>query len=264
MDERPGSTDDFAKWAAERDGSDLDAWERLYRQRTAEMLAAANTDAVWTEFVSSLDNLDAQSEIESGHRLLMPEHSPRLQVKPFTSALNKAFRIDCLHNGLWPELPAERGTNAWFRPGNAHEILNDLVRTSVYCRFLDGATDLADRLQKIGEVHDRNVTVDLRADENGYYAVHAGIPINAIVTSQRWNAEEIEFRLEVQFATMTQWVLRTLSHDLYERRRTKPAPNNEGWKWSPSSETFKTNYLGHLLHYADGMMVELRDRDRND
>ena len=185
----------------------------------------------------------------------MPSEPLDLYEKPFASAFEKAYRIDCLGNDDWPDPPD--GRRAWLQPSNYQATLNDLVRTTIYVRFMDGAPFLAERLAETTREHGVMSSIEYRSDATGYYAIHLSVALEAYVTGIGWEAELVNFDVEIQIATMTQWVLRTLSHDLYARQRVS-RPDDDQWQWQPSGEPFQTSYLGHLLHYADGMMVELR------
>ena len=32
------------------------------------------------------------------------------------------------------------------------------------------------------------------------------------------------------------------------------------WQWDYTNDRFNTNYLGHIVHYVEGMIVQLRDK----
>jgi hypothetical protein len=52
-------------------------------------------------------------------------------------------------------------------------------------------------------------------------------------------------------------------HLHYEKRREQRAgPESDAWKWDYKSDEFSTNYLGHILHYLEGVIVEIRNKPR--
>ena len=55
-------------------------------------------------------------------------------------------------------------------------------------------------------------------------------------------------------------VIKTLLHTYYETRRLEVGHGGADWMWNYKSGECATNYLGHILHYVDGMIVEVRDR----
>ena len=36
------------------------------------------------------------------------------------------------------------------------------------------------------------------------------------------------------------------------------------WQWDYKSDEFTANYLGHILHYVEGRIVELRDKQKEE
>ena len=67
----------------------------------------------------------------------------------------------------------------------------------------------------------------------------------------------------MQLCTQIQEVLRLLTHDLYRKRRVEPLVPGYRWQWDCESDEFVLNYLGHMLHYADGMIMNSRLRISN-
>ena len=68
--------------------------------------------------------------------------------------------------------------------------------------------------------------------------------------------------MELQITTQLQNSIRALVHKHYESRRDQSTPSQD-WKWDHTSNEFATNYLGHILHYLEGMIVDIRERQRN-
>jgi hypothetical protein len=57
-----------------------------------------------------------------------------------------------------------------------------------------------------------------------------------------------------------QEVLRKLLHKYYEEKRKREKREDISWQWDYKSEEFAVNYLGHILHYIEGLILEVRDR----
>ena len=74
--------------------------------------------------------------------------------------------------------------------------------------------------------------------------------------------ELVEIEVELQVTTQLQELIRSLLHVHYEKRRKEHEALEEQWQWDYKSDEFATNYLGHILHYVEGMIVEVRDRHR--
>ncbi|MBM4410465.1 MAG: hypothetical protein FJ037_03915 [Chloroflexi bacterium] len=254
-DWRERSEDGYKSWLERFTKTPLTSQKRLFDIRVTEMQEATETSPFWVSLLASLREWDTQYQLDRGARLLAG-YVPTLEKKTFESALNKAFRRDCLNNPLWPD--SEDGATRAV-PSTYHSTFNDLVRTTIYVRYLDGAPFLAERICELCVSHGSSASNQPRADVNGYYAVHVEFPQTAEVTTRDFARETIQFNVEIQIATMTQRIVRELSHNFYESRRVSPQPE-EGWQWKPGTEAFETGYLGHLLHYADGMLVATRDR----
>ena len=74
---------------------------------------------------------------------------------------------------------------------------------------------------------------------------------------------KVEFSAEIQITTQLKEVMRQLTHGQHQERRQKerPAPD-EKWQWDHRSKEFVPNYLGHMLHYLEGMIMQVRDQQR--
>jgi len=53
-----------------------------------------------------------------------------------------------------------------------------------------------------------------------------------------------------------------LLHKYYEERRKKLKKEDIIWQWDWRSDEFSANYLGHILHYIEGMIMEIREKQR--
>jgi hypothetical protein len=50
---------------------------------------------------------------------------------------------------------------------------------------------------------------------------------------------------------------------MYEEMRVKSTKeDNRKWQWNYQSLEFSSNYLGHILHYVEGMILEVRDKQK--
>ncbi|KKK63816.1 hypothetical protein LCGC14_2990500, partial [marine sediment metagenome] len=46
----------------------------------------------------------------------------------------------------------------------------------------------------------------------------------------------------------------------YDQRRAERPTSNVKWQWDYRSDEFAANYLGHILHYVEGMIIDVRDK----
>lgn len=95
----------------------------------------------------------------------------------------------------------------------------------------------------------------------GYFAQHvnitqdvmyrsAGVPTQARVVC--------EIQLATDFATKM-W---DATHPFYEQDR-EGERDPAAWQWVPSDPRFIANQLGHMMHLADGLLVQLRGQDNH-
>ena len=70
-----------------------------------------------------------------------------------------------------------------------------------------------------------------------------------------WEGLFANVHVEVQLCTQIQEVIRSLTHVFYKKRRVKPRAPGHKWQWDCEGDEFVPNYLGHMLHYADGMIM---------
>ena len=76
-----------------------------------------------------------------------------------------------------------------------------------------------------------------------------------------FDTEILKIPVEIQVTTELQDAIRRMLHIYYEKRRTAPPTSPSEWQWDYSDE-FATNNLAHLIHYAEGLMVSLRDKHK--
>jgi len=104
----------------------------------------------------------------------------------------------------------------------------------------------------------------LEAREEGYYAAHVYIARNFEVPKVDWDTEIVKVSVEIQISTQLQEVIRRLLHKYYEERRRQIRKDDMKWQWNYRSDEFVANYLGHILHYIEGMIMEIRERQKKE
>jgi len=75
-----------------------------------------------------------------------------------------------------------------------------------------------------------------------------------------WDTIFIKISIELQITTQLQEVIRKLLHNYYEERRIRLKEEDLKWQWDYRSDEFATNYLGHILHYIEGMIMDIREK----
>jgi hypothetical protein len=214
---------------------------------------------LWRDCVAGLREFDAEYQTAHGYPLLDLSQVPELLVKPFSSFLLKTYRKNILDNVAWPAPPPSTG---WIVPNEGLSLMNDIVRTRFVVKYLDGVAFLVERFRVVAEKHHIEYRSDLEAREEGYYAAHAYVSRTFEVPAEKWDTERIEATAELQITTQVQELITRLLHRYYKERRAALPPQSEKWQWDYKSDEFSANYLGHILHYVEGMIMEIRDKQR--
>ncbi|XXF74987.1 hypothetical protein P2318_18110 [Myxococcaceae bacterium GXIMD 01537] len=201
-----------------------------------------------------LERMDSKYRTETGTDLLVPRASLDLYKKSFDSVIDKCFRKNVVLNPGFPE-PPKKG---WFTSANCTIQINDLVRGTLVCRYLDGPEFLARELKARADALGLSARYDSQQNERGYYAYHFYVKIPVEVLDLQWTASLVNVEVEIQLSTQLQEVLRTLTHKSYEALRLSAPTLDESWKWNYSEARFKASYLGHTLHLIEGLILELR------
>ena len=150
--------------------------------------------------------------------------------------------------------------DGWLLPPSWFSNTNDIIRTSIAVKYLDGVDFLVANLNTLAQNSGCNFRCDFEARAEGYYAAQTYIIIECEVPSETFGKEMTLFSFEVEITTQLKEVIKGLLHYHFERRRL--AISNDGsskkWQWDYKSDEFAANYLGHILHYLEGMIMDVR------
>jgi len=210
----------------------------------------------WIELNRRLPELNSEFRLIDGYDLLLRNAEPDLDVKSYDSFLLKTFRRNCLDNKAWPTEP----TGGWMIPSSWHSRINDVIRTRYIVKYLDGVEFLANRIAKIATENGLEPRIDFETKAEGYYAAHLYVTPTFEVPAISWDTEYIQLSIEIQITTQLQEVILKLLHEHYEQRRKKSGLESMKWQWDYRSGEFASNYLGHILHYVEGMIAEIRHK----
>ncbi len=186
------------------------------------------------------------------------EFIPTILTKPFESFFQKTFRKNIVENKNWPAAP----TDGWVLPDNWLCRINDALRTSVTVKYLDGIDYMVDKIGGYTNSKGLSLRTYYEARDEGYYAVHLYIPLEFELPKMNWDTEKINISLEIQITTQLKEVIRKLLHSYYEEKRIG-VKRDDKWQWNYNSDEFTANYLGHILHYLEGMIMEVREKEKN-
>jgi hypothetical protein len=242
--------------------------ENHYELQTENIKKQFEESDFWQEFIKNFENFNIKYLSESkGYNLFLKQdgqrYVPKLEIKPYNSIIDKSFRKNVVNNTNFPKEPE----NGWVLPENWHLKINDVVRTSIAVKYLDGVDFLLKEFDTVCNKYDKKCSISREARWEGYYAVHISVPHKVKITNLNMESYECEIFIEIQITTQLQEIIKNLLHKYYNENRSQASDDpadKEKWKWDYKSEEFATNYLGHILHYVEGMIMEIRERQKND
>jgi len=256
--ERP-SFDGYKEWLAKTFKVNLTTEANRYERESLRVKVAAEESEFWTSFQAAKTELADKYYASTSYRLFADDGRENMLVKPWKSFLEKTYRANVLGNELWPEPP----DGGWYLPINWYERFHDIARTSVVVKYLDGVTFITDYFQEIQkDLSLAEYDCEFEARDTGYYAAHSRVGIGFNLLVENWTEVEKRGSFEVQVTTQLQEVIRRLTHTQYEARRMNSGTPEMKWQWDYTSDAFKPNYLGHILHYLEGMIMEVRDKGK--
>lgn len=152
-----------------------------------------------------------------------------------------------------------RHANVGFNDAGDYPVpkLNDLIRTRVICAYLDGVEFFANKLELMGK--DAGITIERNRQgrTEGYFAQHCYFE-ECVLFRIGGSTNSTKVKCEIQIATQLSTRVWEASHDLYEKHRENKQ-RAEDWQWNPQDPRFIAHQLGHMIHLADGLIVQLRN-----
>jgi hypothetical protein len=250
----------YSKWVRDKFNVEIDGVpSSVYEFVTSRLLRDFQACGFWTELVDNLNDYNDEYYLKHEYQLLKIEEIP-IDVKKFSSVINKSYRKNILLNSNYPEPPS----SGWILPDNWFVEIKDILRTMMTVKYLDGVEFLVDKIRQLSEKHKYDFYVDYEAREEGYYAAHITIRGGFIIVDENWDEKEVMFPIEIQITTQLQEVIKKLLHKMYEEDRiSQDLEADKKWQWDYKCKEFSSNYLGHILHYVEGMILEVRDKQKN-
>lgn len=256
--ELPTYPEEYLHWLQADHGVQTDKLRNHYQAVTNAIQQALSECPFWCELHSKLHDLNDDYQIKHKYTLFT-NYDVGIIIKPYDSFLLKTYRKNIILNEKWPnEL-----TSGWLLPPEWYSKINDIIRTTLVVKYLDGIEFLLEEIDKIAVRFGSRITYDLEARPEGYYAAHAYFSLPVEIPKMNWDTETIKVEFEIQITTQLKDIIKSLLHKHYEERRMQSLKQSKNWQWDYNSEEFSTNYLGHILHYVDGMIMGIRDRERS-
>lgn len=259
MCQKPTNLDEYTKWLAKNHKTEIDRKTSNHFDSLAlKVKDTFENSNYWSEIRKNMRDFNEEYLLQTGYPLFIdPNNTPKLLVKSFSSFFLKTFRINVLQNENWPEPPS----GGWVLTDNWIIRSNDIVRTCFVVKYLDGVEFLKNKLITLADQLKQKSSKYYVAGTDGYYAAHVYVADMFEVPCKDYDTEKINISIELQITSQLQEVIRKLLHQHFESRRKKTSIPDVEWQWDYKSDEFATNYLGHILHYVEGMIMEVRDRD---
>lgn len=252
---RPLTIGDYEAWLYTVHGIDLPSLENWYTSVVEKVRHDFENSQFWHKLMEDLSDFDAEYSLTKGFSL-RSNGPPKLVIKPFLSFVDKTLRKNILENNHFPNPPP----GGWLLPNNWNSRINDLVRTFFVAKYLDGVGFLVEKIKSSCMPHSYHFDVAFEAREEGYYAAHINVRRLFEIPRYDVGTEKVEMSIEIQITTQLQEVIKALLHKFYEQNRMKTVTDEPKWKWDYESDEFAMNYLGHILHYIEGMIMDIRKR----
>jgi len=231
--------------------------ENRYEVVCQSVERAFSQSDVWLSVTKGLRDLDDQYLI-ARKCSLMSNYDIKIVTKPFNSFLEKTYRKNILLNTNFPDPPP----GGWLLPDDWFSRINDIARTTVTVRYLDGVEYILSYIQGVARDIGATTTCDYEASLEGYYAVHLYLTKDIDIVDQWYSKLRRTFTLEIQITTQIKELVKSILHSFYEKARLASLSERDGknWRWDYKSDEFVASNLGHLIHYVEGMIVQVRDR----
>ena len=254
---KPQNIYEYKTWLREQHNIEVsDRTKRYYDAVVSKTADDFRNATLWKTIISQLEQNNQEYYLNKNYYLFTDTSPPELYKKPFDSFVLKTFRYNVLNNAKWPNEP----DGGWILPSNWFSRINDMVRTYFVVKYLDGVIFFASKLMDLCDSLGCNSRVDYEAKEEGYYAAHFYVSFLCDVPREDWDTRDETISVEIQITTQLQEVIKRLLHKYYEQRREHLTATDIKWQWDYRSDEFATNYLGHILHYIEGMIMEVRDK----
>lgn len=235
----------------------------LYRDVSTFVMHDFESSDTFTTLIHQLRNYDAEYKLSCGYDLLMrkPEEI-KLESKGWDNFISKVWRKNVVQNVNWDTDNWDKKkcepNGGWVTPDNWYDKIHDIVRTQIVVKYFDGVKFLLDKIYNHFVNCGFLCTPDWEAREEGYYAAHLNI-IRDYSLPVGIEIQKMKVSIEIQVTTQMKDVITALTHKYYERKRKILELPDVKWQWDYHSDEFLPNYIGHILHYIEGAVMQIRE-----
>jgi hypothetical protein len=259
----PTTIDEYTSWAKETLDVDFNS---DYNRKTYDLnVTYVHNEASNHAFFRGIDKFleDSQEDYLKKKKaaLFMAKPTVILDKKPYESVVNKSFRYNVIWNTQFPSVPTYDwvAPDEWLTPDNWFSRINDSVRTTIVCKYIDGPRFLTERLTKYATECKLASRYRSQQRDDGYYAYHFYIKIPVSMIDKDKEVVNVNVDIEIQLTTQLQEVLRQIAHLYYEDMRIGKSSDPSSWKWEFGSNRFRAGYLGHTLHLLEAIILDIRN-----
>lgn len=256
---RPEFGQQYELWLNQNCGIlSLAPYQNNYKIVTEQLRDSFTKSSFWTKLLADLKEVDDQYTIDFKFPLIST-FSPDVLIKPWNSLIEKSFRRNVAQNTNFPE-PPDAG---WVIPPEWFSLTKDIVRTSIIVKYIDGVPLVLKKLIERAQAEKLDYEHELQTREDGYYGAHFNLHLPCSIPTMAWETERREIIFEIQITTQIKDVIKRLLHSYYEDHRVRGKKSLlADIAWNYKDDEFVATYLGHILHYVEGMIIEARDRRR--
>jgi len=248
----------YPTWLSRHHDVDIQGERGRYMATADAAKRVIEASTFWQNYKRNRRDLDDQYQMKSkGYLLFASPEDDDIHVKSWSSFIEKNWRKNVVTNMKWPSAP----DGGWTLPDTWYQTTNDIVRTTLVVKYLDGVEALLAGLASIANESGSDFESSMEARDEGYYAAHSYTHHMVPALQKDWKTLEVPISFEVQITTQLQEVIRRLTHEEYDKRRKTAPGSSAKWQWDYAGPSFKPNYLGHILHYMEGLIMEVRNRD---
>ena len=229
-------------------------WDTLGKN-TDDWAPIASVSPFWRQANASLETWKKEYRRESGGILIkggklndfVGKSGERIEEKVLSKIRGGSNRSEIIKDIFHQSAPVPR--------------IEDLIRTRLETQFLDGVPFLAKKLLEVAKSFDEKAKIEPKGKISGYFAQHItfSLPMHFRINGNDMSCQVV---CEIQVATMLATLVWENSHGLYESSRITNE-KTEDWQWSPNDPRFLSRQLGHMIHLADGLFCNLRDKSQS-
>ncbi len=245
----PANPKDYPRWHYKQFNELLS--EQDYNSKTTEFSHIVSNGVFWQKFLNQYSVFEQEFQLKkSGELFTKSMVDNKIHLKSYESLISKIYRKNVLCNKNCPQEPTER---KWIKKDNIFVNIKDILRTTVVVKYIDSIDFLINKFKDICKENNLLFEYNYENRDEGYYAAHCYIQHQIQISGDIvW--------LEVQITTQFQEILKNLLHKYYEQERELEKPNSCDWKWEFGSNKFSVHYLGHTLHFLEGIITNLRQK----